>query len=97
MHQQEGRPEDFVIATGRQESASRLIELASIELGWGKMKWEGEGLEQVGTRSDTEAVVMRFDPRYVLPAEVEELLGDPHKAKERLNWTPTKTLKELVA
>ena len=96
MLQQEGPPEDFVIATGRQESVRRFIELTALELGWGAIEWEGEGLEETGKRSSGE-VVVRIDPRYFRPAEVETLLGDPAKAKEKLGWTPTTTLEELVA
>ena len=96
MLQQEGPPEDFVIATGRQESVRRFIELTALELGWGAIEWEGEGLDETGKRSTGE-VVVRIDPRYFRPAEVETLLGDPTKAKEKLGWTPTTTLEELVA
>ena len=97
MLQQKGSPEDFVIATGRQESVRRFIELAARELGWGPMEWHGEDLQEVGLRSDTGAVVVRIDPRYFRPAEVETLLGDPSYACEKLGWTPTTTLEELVA
>ena len=102
MLQQEGPPEDFVIATGRQESVRRFIELAAQQLGWGAggqqaIQWQGEGLNEVGRRVDTGAVVVRIDPRYFRPAEVETLLGDPSKAQEKLGWTPTTTLEELVA
>lgn len=96
MLQQEGPPEDFVIATGRQESVRRFIELTALELGWGDIQWEGKGLEETGKRSTGE-VVVRIDPRYFRPAEVETMLGDPTKAKEKLGWTPTTTLEELVA
>ena len=97
MLQQEGPPEDFVIATGRQESVRRFIELAAAELGWGGIQWQGEGLQETGVRSDTGDVVVRIDPRYFRPAEVETLLGDPTRAKEKLGWTPTTTLEDLVA
>ena len=96
MLQQE-QPEDFVIATGRQESVRRFIELAVSELGWGGIQWQGEGLHETGLRTDTGATVVRIDPRYFRPAEVETLLGDPSKAREKLGWTPTTTLEELVA
>ncbi len=96
MLQQDGPPEDFVIATGRQESVRRFIELTALELGWGAIEWEGEGLEETGKRNTGE-VVVRIDPRYFRPAEVETLLGDPTKAKQKLGWTPTTTLEELVA
>ena len=96
MLQQE-QPEDFVIATGRQESVRRFIELAATEVGWGGIEWQGEGLEETGLRADTGDVVVRIDPRYFRPAEVETLLGDPTKARDKLGWTPTNTLEELVA
>jgi len=93
---QQDTPEDFVIATGRQESVRRFIELAAGELGWGAIAWEGEGVNEIGRRNTGE-VVVRIDPRYFRPAEVETLLGDPSKAREKLGWTPTTTLEELVA
>ena len=96
MLQQAGVPEDFVIATGRQESVRRFIELTALELGWGALQWEGEGLNEIGRRS-TGQVVVRIDPRYFRPTEVETLLGDPTKAHAKLGWMPTTTLEELVA
>jgi len=97
MLQQEGPPEDFVIATGRQESVRRFIELAASELGWGGIQWQGEGLQETGSRADTGEVVVRIDPRYFRPSEVETLLGDPTRAKQKLGWIPATTLEELVA
>jgi len=94
---QQQQPEDFVIATGRQESVRRFIELTAQQLGWGPMKWQGSGLEETGIRSDTGAEVVRIDTRYFRPAEVQTLLGDPTKARDKLGWTPTTTLEELVA
>ena len=99
---QQDTPEDFVIATGRQETVRRFIELSAEQLGWGgghgsAIQWDGSGLEEVGRRADTGEVVVRIDPRYFRPAEVETLLGDPTKAKDKLGWTPTTTLEELVA
>ena len=96
MLQQE-QPEDFVIATGRQESVRRFMELAAAQLGWGGITWQGEGIHETGRRADTGAVVVRIDPRYFRPAEVETLLGDPTRARDKLGWTPTTTLEELVA
>ena len=95
MLQQE-TPEDFVIATGRQESVRNFIELSAIALGWGAMQWEGEGTKEIGRRADTGAVAVRIDPRYFRPAEVETLLGDPSRAQEKLGWTPSTTLEEMV-
>ena len=97
MLQQIGTPEDFVIATGRQESVRRFIELTAAELGWGPILWEGSGINETGRRADSGALVVRIDPRYFRPAEVQTLLGDPTKAREKLGWTPTTTLEELVA
>ena len=97
MLQQPGIPEDFVIATGRQESVRRFIELSATALGWGGIDWQGSGACETGRRADTGAVVVRIDPRYFRPAEVETLLGDPSKAHERLGWRPTTTLEQLVA
>ena len=83
MLQQE-TPEDFVIATGRQESVRRFIELSAGALGWGGIDWEGKAQSEIGRRKDTGAVVVRIDPRYFRPAEVETLLGDPTKAHSKL-------------
>ena len=94
---QQDTPEDFVIATGRQETVRRFIELTAEKIGWGGIDWDGDGVEEIGRRADTNDVVVRIDPRYFRPAEVETLLGDPTKAKEKLGWTPTTTLEELVA
>jgi len=94
---QNNKPEDFVIATGRQETVRRFIELSAQQLGWGGIQWSGQGVEETGSRADTGAVVVRVDPRYFRPAEVETLLGDPSKAHAKLGWTPTTTLEELVA
>jgi len=94
---QQDQPEDFVIATGRQVTVRRFVELSAQQLGWGALEWQGHGVEEVGLRSDTGAVVVRVDPRYFRPTEVETLLGDPRKAREKLGWTPTTTLEELVA
>jgi len=96
MLQQQGVPEDFVIATGRQESVRRFIELTAGALGWGGIEWQDSGIAETGRRRDTGAVVVRIDPRYFRPAEVETLLGDPSKAHQKLGWRPTTTLEQLV-
>lgn len=75
----------------------RFIELSAKQLGWGEMRWVGSGLEEIGIRADTGEVVVRIDPRYFRPAEVETLLGDPTKAREKLGWTPITSLEELVS
>ena len=93
---QQDTPEDFVIATGRQESVRTFIELSAKALGWPGISWEGKGCDEVGRRADTGDVVVRIDPRYFRPAEVETLLGDPSAAHTKLGWAPTTTLEELV-
>ena len=93
---QQDSPEDFVIATGRQESVRIFIELSAKALGWRGIRWEGEGCDEVGRRIDTDEVVIQIDPRYFRPSEVETLLGDPSAAHAKLGWTPTTTLEELV-
>ena len=99
---QEDNPEDFVIATGRMETVRRFCELASLNLGWGNgdkksgISWEGEGINEVGRRKDNGEIVIRIDERYYRPVEVEELLGDPSKAKNKLGWEPKITLEEMI-
>ena len=90
-------PEDFVIATGRQESVRRFLELAAIEIGWGGLIWQGKGTDEVGIRKDNGQIVVRIDPIYYRPSDVQELLGDPTKANKKLNWQARCSLEELVA
>jgi GDPmannose 4,6-dehydratase len=104
MLQQE-TPDDFVIATGVQYTVRQFIEMAAAELGL-SMAWEGKGVEEIGRVAAIAGdkapglkvgdVIVRVDPRYFRPAEVETLLGDPTKAREKLGWTPTTTLQEMV-
>ena len=100
---QQDKPEDFVIATGRMETVRRFIEITAEKLGWGKYNndigiiWNGKGIEEVGRRADNGEVVIRIDPRYFRPTEVDQLLGDPSKAKKILGWEPNTSLEELVA
>jgi GDPmannose 4,6-dehydratase len=103
MLQQE-RPEDFVIATGVQYSVRQFVEFAAGELGI-HLAFSGSGQKEVATVTKVEGkqarckvgdVIVRVDPRYFRPTEVETLLGDPSKAKAKLGWTPTTSLPELV-
>lgn len=110
MMLQQDKPEDFVIATGIQYSVRQFIEMAARQLGF-TMTWQGSGTDEVGIVEgligDAAAqrcpalrpgmVVVRIDPRYFRPTEVETLLGDPSKAREKLGWTPSITLPELVS
>ncbi len=93
---QQQTPNDYVIATGRQESVRHFIELASKEFGWGGIKWSGNGLNEVGRRVDNGSIIVRIDSRYFRPAEVDTLLGDPTRARKQLGWSPITTLEELV-
>jgi GDPmannose 4,6-dehydratase len=94
MLQQE-HPEDFVIATGVQYSVRQFVDAAASELGI-QITWQGEGVEETGTDQHGK-IIVKVDPRYFRPTEVETLLGDPTKAKEKLGWTPTTSFAELVA
>jgi len=94
---QQEKPEDFVIATGRQESVRKFIELSATELGWGGIVWEGEGLDEIGKRKDNKKIVIKVDKKYFRPAEVDTLLGDPSKAKTQLGWEPKTSLEEMVS
>lgn len=95
MLQQE-TPEDYVIATGQQHSVRDFVELAAKEIGI-DISWEGKDVEEKGYDSATGKCIVAVDPRYFRPAEVETLLGDATKAKEKLGWMPKTTFQELVA
>jgi len=92
---QQDHPEDFVIATGVQYSVRQFVEIAAKELGIA-IKWKGKGVDEKGYDADGKCIV-QVDPRYFRPTEVETLLGDPSKAKQKLGWTPKITFHELVA
>jgi GDPmannose 4,6-dehydratase len=93
---QQPQPDDFVIATGVQYSVRDFINAVAAELEM-KLRWEGQGLEEVGYWIGSGNPVVRVDPRYFRPTEVETLLGDPTKAREKLGWVPKVTFQELVA
>ena len=93
---QQAEPEDFVIATGEQHSVRQFVEAACDELGI-PVRWQGEGVEERGIDARTDKVIVSVDPRYFRPTEVETLLGDPSKARERLGWTPKTSFRELVS
>ncbi|MCG2592017.1 GDP-mannose 4,6-dehydratase [Ramlibacter sp. XY19] len=105
MLQQE-KPEDFVIATGVQYSVRQFIAWSAAELGI-TLRFEGEGVSEVGVVVDVQGdkapavtpgqTVVRIDPRYFRPTEVETLLGDPTKAKEKLGWVPEITVQQMCA
>ena len=101
---QQSEPEDYVIATGEQHSVREFVELAAKELGI-EIRWEGSGINEVGKISSPsplaphpspDSVIVRIDPRYHRPSEVDTLLGDASKAREKLGWSTKITFPELV-
>jgi GDPmannose 4,6-dehydratase len=105
MMLQQDEPEDFVIATGVQYSVRQFIEWSAKELGI-SLKFSGEGEKECGIVTMVEGdnapnvsvgdVIVKVDPRYYRPAEVETLLGDPSKAKIKLGWTPEISVKDMI-
>ena len=98
---QQDQAEDFVIATGIQYSVRDFVNVAAEELGL-HITWNGQGIHEVGTTepahgSFEQRVIVRIDPRYFRPTEVETLLGDPTKARVKLGWTPKNTFRQLVS
>lgn len=106
MMLQQEQPEDFVIATGVQYSVREFVDFAAAELGI-TLRWEGEGVDETGyvesitgdlaPALEVGQSIVKVDPRYFRPAEVETLLGDPAKAKALLGWTPEISLQEMVS
>ena len=100
---QQDKPDDFVIATGRMETVRKFCELTAREIGWGTdscpngIIWEGEGIDEIGRRADNKEIVIRIDPKYYRPTEVEELIGDASKARKLLNWEPKISLEEIIS
>ena len=93
---QQDAPEDFVIATGVQYSVRDFVDAAARELGM-EIRWEGEGIDEKGYDKQSGKCIVAVDPRYFRPTEVETLLGDPSKAKQKLGWVPKIPFEELVA
>lgn len=94
MLQQES-PEDFVVATGHTQSVREFVEKAFKSVGF-QIEWEGKGLNEVGRDASSGKVMVRIDERYFRPTEVDFLLGDPAKAKDKLGWEATTNIDELV-
>ena len=101
MLQQE-EPDDFVISTGRMETVRKFIEICAKKLNWNKSPneegiiWEGEGINEVGIKANSGKIVIKVDPRYFRPTEVDQLLGDSSKAYNKLGWKPETTLEQLI-
>jgi GDPmannose 4,6-dehydratase len=101
---QQAKPEDFVIATGRQYSVREFVDAAATEMGM-KLRWQGSDIDETATVVDPGSyggasrgqVIVRVDPRYFRPTEVETLLGDASKAHEKLGWKPSTSFEQLVS
>ena len=94
---QQDKPDDYVISTGKQASVREFIELSAKKLGWGGVDWDGVETNEIGKRKDTGEIVIRIDPKYYRPTEVDTLLGDSSKAKNNLGWEPKIKLDDLVS
>lgn len=95
MMLQQETPDDYVIATGEMHSVREFIEKSFAHVGR-KIEWQGKGVDEVGIDTTTGKIVIRIDPRYFRPAEVEQLLGSPEKARQQLGWVPKVKFDELV-
>lgn len=93
---QQDEPDDYVLATGETHSVREFVELAFAEVGR-RIVWSGEGVDETGIDSVNGKVLVRIDPRYFRPTEVDVLLGDPSKARQKLGWRHTTGFPELVA
>ncbi len=93
---QQDEPDDYVIATGRQYSVRQCIELAADKLGI-QLRWQGSGCDEKGVDAHTGITIVEIDPRYFRPTEVDSLLGDPTKAKQKLGWQPKISFEEMIA
>ncbi len=95
MLQQE-EPDDYCISTGVQYTVREFVDAACKEVGI-KLRWEGKGIHEKGIDAASGKSLVEVDPRYFRPAEVDTLLGDSTKAREKLGWVPEITLDEMVA
>ena len=103
MMLQQDNPKDYVISSGRTESVRRFVEISASALGWGTNNnnkgiiWEGEGLNEVGKRADNGETIIRIDPKYFRPTEVDYLQGDSSIAQIELGWKPTISLEQIIS
>jgi GDPmannose 4,6-dehydratase len=95
MMLQQETPDDYVVATNEMHTVREFIEksFAHVDI---TITWEGEGVDEVGRNSKTGEIIVRMDERYYRPCEVDQLLGNPEKAKRQLGWVPKVKFKELV-
>ena len=92
---QQDKPEDYIIATGKQYSVRDFVTIAAKELNIG-IDWQGKGIHEKGISTETGKTIVAVDPKYFRPTEVDTLLGDPSKAKQKLGWEPKITFESLV-
>jgi len=95
MMMQQDAPDDYVLATGETHSVREFVELAFAEVDR-KIVWDGDGVDEVGRDEKSGDVLVKIDPRYFRPTEVDLLIGDPTKAREKLGWSHKTSFKELV-
>src|SRR6202049_3119140 len=97
MHKilQADAPDDFVLATGETRSVREFVELAFAEVGR-SIEWRGNGVEETGVDRKSGKTVVRIDPTYFRPTEVDELIGDASKARQKLGWKPKTSFAQLV-
>jgi GDPmannose 4,6-dehydratase len=97
MHKilQADKPDDFVLATGETRSVREFVEIAFAEVGR-SIEWRGKGVEETGVDKTTGKTVVRIDPQYFRPTEVDELIGDASKAHAKLGWKPKTSFAQLV-
>ena len=98
---QQDDPYDYVISTGKNYSVRQFIEKCAAKLGWhdssgSSILWEGKGLNEIGKRADNGQIIIRIDPRYYRPTEVDTLLGDSSKAREKLGWVPKISMDKMI-
>ena len=89
-------PDDFVLATGETRSVREFVELAFAEIGR-SVEWRGKGIDEIAVDRKSGKTVVRVDPTYFRPTEVDELIGDASKAREKLGWKPKTTFAQLVS
>jgi GDPmannose 4,6-dehydratase len=92
---QADKPDDFVLATGETRSVREMVELAFAEVGR-RIEWRGKGVDETGIDAKSGKTVVRVDPTYFRPTEVDLLVGDASKARKALGWTPKRTFAQLV-
>ncbi len=93
---QHDEPEDFVLATGKTQTVRSFVEAAFRQVGT-DIEWSGTGVDEVGAEKASGRLLVRVDPRYFRPTEVDHLIGDPRKAREKLGWSATTTLPDLIS